>query len=223
MTSITFFEHFSASPVGGTARFLPPRPTHPEGGEIGAGQMRCGRRPDLSSMRARRVGRKRALRGPESVAGTDGAFPVAAPTGSSDARLATFRPAPEEHAVPVNLANPVKRNAASLPRRIPKLEGASPGRGEDDVAQGHALYSTFPPVEEAEVKASPSEFSVPTDAIQQFVNRDHANAALAGMAARPDQVPARSGAAPVHAFRLRMRTGRWLRLQPFTAFMLHSG
>ena len=81
---------------------------------------------------------------------------------------------PDALRVPVNFPHPVERDVVDLPFCIGELEGLRALFGKAQLPEGDQDDPALRPVVIPQLEVASGELGVPSDAIEQFVNRDHA-------------------------------------------------
>jgi hypothetical protein len=82
-------------------------------------------------------------------------------------------PVPDNVAIPVNLADSVKRNPPVLAAIIQDLKHPALARWERDLSQGDPVNSAFAAVEVVDLELPAPELRVVAYAREQFVDRLH--------------------------------------------------
>lgn len=78
----------------------------------------------------------------------------------------------------IDFPHPMKRHMMNLTLVISDLECFGTLRRKRHVAKWNGDHAVLRPIVVTQLKTSPGEFGIPANAVEQFVNRNHANGAL---------------------------------------------
>ncbi len=75
----------------------------------------------------------------------------------------------------IDVPHPMKRHPMNLTLTVSYLERFRTFRRKRDVAKWNGDHAVLRPIVVTQLKTSPGKFGIPADAVEQFVNWNHAN------------------------------------------------